>query len=152
MRNSSNAFIAYHARSAELFQSLLVLNCAELVFTYQQGMKARVQLQLHRCGHVFGCCRWMCWTSIPHDAEAERGRGVWSDAPPSYSSLETIVAFQNWSQDRWGQVTIWNESTTNPKSVIFIHNNLNMFSQQYNMYNSALKLFINIILILHIRR
>lgn len=136
-----------------------VLSCSEM---YLQWMKARVgvQLQLHQCCYGVGCCRWMCrsdcWTSIRHDAVAESGRGVWSDAPPSYFSLERIVAFQkrDWSHDRWGQVTIWNDSTTNLKwfNSLFIIIIFNKFSEQYNMYNSAVKRLINIILILHIRR
>lgn len=61
-----------------------------------------VQLQLHQGCYRSSCCWWMyraaapepgsnCWMPIRHDAES--GRNVWSDAPPSCFSLKMIGAF-----------------------------------------------------------
>ncbi len=120
MRNSSNAFIAYHARSAELFQSLLVL-------TVLSWSSHTCRDEGQGSAPAPSVLSWVRLLSLdvldvhPSWCEAESG-GACGVMPRPLTSLETIVAFQNWSQDRWGQVTIWNESTTNPKSVIFIHN------------------------------
>lgn len=61
-----------------------------------------VQLQLHQGCYRSSYCWWMyraaapepgsnCWMPIRHDAES--GRNVWSDAPPSCFSLKMIGAF-----------------------------------------------------------
>lgn len=90
----------------------------ELFFEYL--LWVQLQLQLHQCCYRSSCCQWMyraaapepgsnCWTPIRHDAES--GRNVWSDVPPSCFSLKTIEAFQ---------ITIWNERTRNVL-LLWIH-------------------------------
>lgn len=100
----------------QVFHIVLILSqysspCAgvKLFFVYLLW----VQLQLLQCCYWSSCCRWMyraaapepvsdCSTPICHDAES--GRSVWSDAPPSCFSLKTIEAFQ---------ITICNNRTRN---------------------------------------